>query len=547
MERELKGDRYLGYLLVISGSIFIFVFLRWLFSFGVDDSYIFYRYAENIANGHGFVFNWGEQAGEGFTSWTWTLLLAGIYKLGMNIVMGSKIMGILFHLASGLLVYKISKILVNWVGRDGETNENSWLGTVAAIFVTMAFLGDYRLLAHSVSGMETALYVFSILLPVFIWVKGLSEKELNPSYWLYGGLATTWVFFVRPEGLAVGGLCLLALALGNLRDLLKWKTWFYLGASVVLPVVLFVGMKMMVFGYPLPQSFYHKFIVRGWEYGESARQIVSFLKSYIWLVLPVLPVLWFVGIRRKNGRIWLFPVLFLGMVSIYLLFYPVMNYLFRFYIPYISLLWILVGIGVYLVLNWMKIRGMGVGLRALLIVIFALLWGILNLGTGNAQKTIDSWTPMVNRDAYRARLGVIMKDLPKEVVVANSEMGVIPYYSGLTCLDMAGLTDPYMAHHGMSMDYLMKRGTSLILFPRDVMKIKDKDWNSFGLNYKSIFESEKFLQDFELLGAFNAWPKSNTKYYIYGDKTSKLIVEITKWRNRYAQELNYDGHERGEN
>jgi hypothetical protein len=47
----------------------------------VDDSFITYRYAENLVAGNGLVFNVGERV-EGYTNFLWTLLLAACYSLG---------------------------------------------------------------------------------------------------------------------------------------------------------------------------------------------------------------------------------------------------------------------------------------------------------------------------------------------------------------------------------------------------------------------------------------------------------------------------------
>ena len=47
-----------------------------------EDAYISFRYAENLANGHGFVFNPGGPPVEGFTSFGWVVLLALAHVLG---------------------------------------------------------------------------------------------------------------------------------------------------------------------------------------------------------------------------------------------------------------------------------------------------------------------------------------------------------------------------------------------------------------------------------------------------------------------------------
>src|SRR4051794_37248022 len=44
-------------------------------AFTIDDAYISFRYAENLASGHGLVYNLGERV-EGYTNFLWVVLLA---------------------------------------------------------------------------------------------------------------------------------------------------------------------------------------------------------------------------------------------------------------------------------------------------------------------------------------------------------------------------------------------------------------------------------------------------------------------------------------
>ncbi|MEO0362857.1 MAG: hypothetical protein AAF322_17175, partial [Pseudomonadota bacterium] len=48
---------------------------------GIDDAAITRNYAENIANGHGFVYYPGGERVEGATSFLWTVALAGVYLI----------------------------------------------------------------------------------------------------------------------------------------------------------------------------------------------------------------------------------------------------------------------------------------------------------------------------------------------------------------------------------------------------------------------------------------------------------------------------------
>ena len=48
-----------------------------------DDAFISFRYARNLAEGNGLVFNVGERV-EGYTNFLWTLLMAAAIRLGLD-------------------------------------------------------------------------------------------------------------------------------------------------------------------------------------------------------------------------------------------------------------------------------------------------------------------------------------------------------------------------------------------------------------------------------------------------------------------------------
>src|ERR1700738_1680717 len=49
--------------------------------FTIDDAFISFRYAENLARGAGLVYNPGERV-EGYTNFLWVLIIAAVYRLG---------------------------------------------------------------------------------------------------------------------------------------------------------------------------------------------------------------------------------------------------------------------------------------------------------------------------------------------------------------------------------------------------------------------------------------------------------------------------------
>lgn len=514
--------RILGLLLLAVLSIVVF-FLHEVHAFGVDDSYIFFRYAENAAAGHGFVFNVGEPPGEGFTSWIWLLMLSLFKWLGLDIILASKILGVLFHLLGGVFLFLLVKHTL-------DENGNSQAVLTAGI-LSAAFLVNYRLLAHGVAGMETSLYIFAIVALTYLTTRALTASSPGGPgrWWLILGGAAFGAFLVRPEGVAAGGISLLALAVRQRKEILKPTPWLYVSASLIVPLALFLAWKTMVFGYPLPHSYYHKLIVIKSEYREAFQQLVLFLKTYWPLAVAAVPSALYAAISQKRHVFLYYLLLFLLMISVYLLFYPAMNYLHRFYIPYLPLLLAMTAPAVYILLEKAASVKNPVPRFIGPLLIFLLLAVSMNTHLDRARFKVKGWSRLVDPAVSRAGLGTVMKELPADVVVANTEMGVIPYYSGLTCIDMAGLTDPHTAHHGISMDYLRKRNVNLILFPRDVQKMHAGQWQTYTHAYGSVFLSEHFQHNFRFIGR-------RGNYYFYADRSSPVYETLRQWGGKQLKQ-----------
>jgi len=68
--------------------------LAWL----TDDAFISFRYARNLVDGLGLVFNAGEYV-EGYTNLLWTLAIAGALRLGWPAETSAHVLGIVCWIA----------------------------------------------------------------------------------------------------------------------------------------------------------------------------------------------------------------------------------------------------------------------------------------------------------------------------------------------------------------------------------------------------------------------------------------------------------------
>lgn len=156
-----------------------------------DDAYITLRYAQHLATGQGFTFNSGERM-LGTTTPLWTIVLAGLARLGVDPALGAVALGIAADLA---VVYYLWRL--GW----------ATLGPRAALFTCAAYALATPTIAHAVSGMETSLYLLLILAAFDL----SRERRAIASAAVCGLLG-----LIRPDGLIVPAV------------LVAWNGWIAL-------------------------------------------------------------------------------------------------------------------------------------------------------------------------------------------------------------------------------------------------------------------------------------------------------------------------------
>ena len=143
---------------------FCFVFPQ----FVPDDTYISLRYARNLADGNGLTFNPGERV-EGYSNFLWILMCSVMFVAGLDLA-GCVGLSILFGLSTLYLVWRLNR------------------GSALYLAVCVPFV------AYSVSGMETALFSFLLVLIWWLW----RLRNFRGA-----GVVGVLLAMCRPEGLVV--------------------------------------------------------------------------------------------------------------------------------------------------------------------------------------------------------------------------------------------------------------------------------------------------------------------------------------------------------
>ena len=381
----------------------------------LDDAYISFRYAENLAAGHGLVFNLGERV-EGYTNFLWVLLLAGVSRVGAPLEAASRILGGLAFLATLLA-------MVHW--RHRRIGRAAWAALAAPLLVAASSPAPF----WAVHGLETALFGLLLTLGVLSHANDAETGGSRARSGAWMGLSA----LTRPEGLLLGlGLEAWAL-LRRPAALRRADSWRSLAAFLAL-VVPHLLWRRWYYGAWLPNTFHAKVeptvevLYRGLRYAGS-----FFEGSGLGLGL----VLAFGAIAawRRPGRRVIAAAALAGLGIIAMeggdAFFG-----FRFFAPLAPLLALVSVWGV----EWLWARRGGKIWAALAVVAVAAHGVHVHRQVARVAAIDDAFT----RDMKLAA-AALAEALPADASIALNPVGVIPWVTGRPTIDMLGLTDRTIA------------------------------------------------------------------------------------------------------
>jgi arabinofuranosyltransferase len=161
-------------------------------AFTVDDSYISFRYARNLANGLGLVYNPGE-AVEGYTNFLWTVAIAGGIELGVDPHATSKWLGALAGVATLAVVYRLSARMRPF--------------TTVPCIATWLLASSPTFVSWSMFGLESSLFAFFVALGTLMMFEEHARGRGIP----WSGLVFALAGLTRPEAPMFMGLPMLLL------------------------------------------------------------------------------------------------------------------------------------------------------------------------------------------------------------------------------------------------------------------------------------------------------------------------------------------------
>lgn len=407
-----------------------FVLHAWHWQFTQDDAYISLRYARNLVEGHGLVFNPGERV-EGYSNFTWTVLLAGLLKLGAPAVEASRWLGVAFGALAML-----------WAARFGRALEGKWgVGALAGALLVGA---NPAFALWSTGGLETALFTFLV-------VAGL-ERGLAPGVGSRGRAAAPLLLaaaaLTRPDGPLVFALWFAvrafdtwrggpAAAEGGRRELARDLGLF------VAPLIPYAAWKFWYYGDLLPNTYYAKAGISTDYLGRGVDYALDWFRSYgLFGVAPALALLgaFVSGVRGVPLRLL---AIWCGVAAYIVLIGGDVLLLHRFWLPLLPIGALLIGQGV----SWLATRFLpGSAARTGAIALLLLLAGVgaaRNLAVTGERR--DQEMGLVRKMLANGEW--LRRNLDPDATIAATTIGAIAYNSRLRVIDMLGLTDREIAHH----------------------------------------------------------------------------------------------------
>lgn len=458
--------------------------------FPMDDSYIHFVYAENLAEHGRLFFNDPGENGVGSSSLLWVLILAAAHWFGLSMFWMAKLVGLASLAVVGVGLYLLLRpLLLPWVALAG------------ALLVVLSG----HMLWFALSGMETMLFLALGILALLCY---------REERWVWLGVALGLLVITRIEGLililAIAGLDIWRrkafrsglLVAGAVSVLISapWFLYLWLRTGNLLPtsgigrhfsniisIQLATGQVESLawlrhfpgLAYPLMWIGYAvEFILGGYALPAPYLEINPGLGSIgyklsIWAILGlatiVLPLLW-ISIRRllsflktqgwEKDNLRLPWIIFLGWMILhnlsYMIYLPIIGAASRYASINHIALWLALGLGVWFGRQSRYRYWLAAGL-AIIALANTIYWNRVY------DSNIDH---MLN---VRIAAGeYIREQIPEGETCAAFDVGALRYYVQRPLVDLGGLVDPDLVEWhlaGKFDQYLIENDVDCLVVP----------------------------------------------------------------------------------
>ena len=443
----------------------------------IDDAYISFRYARNLVEGHGLVFNIGERV-EGYTNFLWTVLIALLMKL-------TPYPAPWLSLVLDLLCYAVNLAVIYLIGQALSRHYGPRLYLPLAVIwlaVNQVFV------SYATTGMETMLAGLWVSLGIYFLVTRDDARgaALSGSMFI---LAT----FTRPDHAifyVAAGLALMSL---NGRSILNerkfgalqiWRSGGRRLAAYAAPFAVYLVYliwKINYYGDIVPNTFYSRSVGQTYFSQGFFYAAYFFLNAHFW-VIALLLIGWLL-IRTDNpaaARMKVFAVPALILYNFYILSIGGDHLYGRFYVSIMPLMVLGAEDLIYFLVSQKQPASRWIAMTAVCLLA-ATIYGTqapsFLMVPGETEKvnfskpSVPFAPPLFPHGEF---FGRIFTGRGIQPTLGTGGIGALGYYSRLPIVDVLGLTDATVSHYRITqrakpghektatLDYLRQRRVNLV-------------------------------------------------------------------------------------
>jgi arabinofuranosyltransferase len=412
-------------------ACFFLLLHAWRYDYVSDDAFIFARYARNLVQGHGLVFNPGERV-EGFTSLAWVLWLAFTGALGIDVVMAMRASGVICALAC------------LWAGHALAVRRMG-LSAGAAAVVPLLMAASAPFACWAPAGLETPAFALAILLGLLAF-----DPEASHGAAVREGACASLCLLLRPEGALVP----LSLAAVRLHSVARGELQLRRGSALpawALPVISLGAVSAFRLAYYrdlVPNTARAKDAAGAqWQFGLTYAH--DFLASYgslpVWLAILAAPLI----ARGQRPVARAAATLSVALIAALIAVGGDGLGMYRFFVPILPLFALLTAHGADAA--WRAAPRLSrpllvSSMRALIVLALcalALRWAAPD--REDPQYQLYDYQQRVELPRWREVGLWLAEHTPPDASVACVPIGAIGYYSQRVVRDMVGLTDRHIA------------------------------------------------------------------------------------------------------
>jgi len=403
----------------------------------LDDAWIHFQFARNLARGDGLSFNPGEPT-SGSTAPLWTLLLAGAYFVGGDFPLAGQVLSAACFLAALAATYTLTRQLTHNRGAG-------WLaGAVVAV--------NGRFVWAGLSALETCLFAALSLLALTAHLRDRAERRYRlrtaalfglaalsrpEGYLLFALAMADFVWAAHRPGRAGAGTLSGTSPAPPVHGAASWRRLpalpVILFAAIVLPYLIF---SLHTSGHLLPNTYHAKAVVSL----LPSRDFLSLAARYLILDNPLLLPFYLLGLILLIERAPLLSLWSAGLPLAYAFLHAALYQHGRYLMPLIPVNAALGVVGLLEAEKLARRRGyrwrVRVSVSACLLLLVGTAWQLPAMARQCSLNVAE-----INR--MHVALGRwVAENTPPGAVLALNDIGAITYISERPVVDLAGLITP---------------------------------------------------------------------------------------------------------